>query len=293
MNHAMKTWGKMKVDEDQCSQVIRKRGRPANLLASWQQIIRQGPIEPLDCARLNCADWFLRSHGYLKNLSCPEIGYQSGLTMAMESHIGEQVRQLKKTPLGKFFKTSAANQMDLPDLRLSSSQMERAIELSRALLRITRRDPYFVRSAVLGYCEAVSDRRRIRLTDLRVAEYGKILIRLVKRLKLPSIEARLIGYQVQNEKGDLSKWLEMIKPGRDTPLEFILAENQSSRAECGHIGIDIRNTESQRSSAAFFSVMVTAATTEIWRCVWIRKRALQSSDTQASFRFPLASQRLR
>jgi hypothetical protein len=254
-------------------------------LTYWQQIIEQGPIEPLDLAQLNSADWFLRCHGYLQNLSCPEIDYQSGLTTAMESHIGEQLRRLKETPLNKLFKTSAANQMDLPDLRLSSNQIEQAIELSHALFRIARRDPYVVRCAVLGYCYAVSDRRRIRLTDLLVAEYGQTLVRLVKHLKLPWIEVRLIGYQVADEKGDLSAWLKVIKPGRNTRLEFVLAENQSSRAELGHIGIDIRNAESQRSSVAFFAVMVTAATTEIWRCVWLRQHAPRSLDVQSNFDF--------
>jgi hypothetical protein len=170
--------------------------------------------------------------------------------------------------------------------------MERAIELSHALLRIARRDPYFVRLAVLGYCCAVSDRRRIILTDMRVVEYGQIIIGLVKELKLPWLEIRLVGYMVGDEKGHMKKWLEILKPGPTTQIDYVQAENQSSQAELEHIGIDIRNTVSKRNSLEFLEVMVIAASAEMWRCVWPQKRAVRRPDTQMIFGFSLSPEEL-
>ncbi len=173
----------MREDADRHKCLSRKRGRPGNLVANWDQITALGPIELLDCTALNNLDWFRQGHGYLINLLCPEKGYHSDLTPAMELHIKEQVLRLRETPMGKFFERSAAAPQDLPDLQLYGIRMERAIEMSRALLRITRRDPYLVRSVVLGYTCAVSDRMRCELTDIEVAKYGEFLTRLVIGLR--------------------------------------------------------------------------------------------------------------
>lgn len=133
----------MREDADRHKCLSRKRGRPGNLVANWDQITALGPIELLDCTALNNLDWFRQGHGYLINLLCPEKGYHSDLTPAMELHIKEQVLRLRETPMGKFFERSAAAPQDLPDLQLYGIRMERAIEMSRALLRITRRHIWY------------------------------------------------------------------------------------------------------------------------------------------------------
>lgn len=190
----------MKVDKGQCNHASRKRGRRGNIAANRDRILALGPIETIDCAALNNINWFSQSYGYLINLRYPEKGYRSGLTPAMESHIEVALEALRNTPLGKFYIESDAAQQELPDLQLRGIRLERAVQMSHALLRIARRDRDLVRRVVLGYCLAVSDRMRVEFTDIRDAKRGRELVKLVKNLRLPWLGIRPVGYSLGAEK---------------------------------------------------------------------------------------------
>jgi hypothetical protein len=69
-----------------------------------------------------------------------------------------------------------------PASRLSKSQWGRACRLGRALMSLARRRPYLVRTAVLGYCCAAITRRYVVMTDAEDAEFGKLIIEVVREL---------------------------------------------------------------------------------------------------------------
>lgn len=285
----------MRNQKDQHNDASRKRGRRGNLSANGAQIVALGPIDPLDCVALNNIDWFLQSYGFLMNLRCPEKGYRSSLTPAMESHIREKLEALRYTPLSKFYIKSDAAQQELPDLQLRGIRLERAIKMSHALLRIARRDRDLVRRVVLGYCLAVSDRMRVEFIDIRDAKRGRELIELVKNMRLPWLGIRLVGYSLAAEKGDPNEWLKIFGLKTTTPIDYVHAQNQSSRSELGHIAIDVRNFAAQRNSREFLEVMLVAAATELWRCVLPQINSVHHSgmEMMLDFSLPLENSRYR
>jgi hypothetical protein len=198
----------------------------------------------------------------------------SGSPTAMEKHIVQRAAEIYQTPAGNkaFIPVPTSNKEMLPDFRTGGVRFELAEELSRALLDLTRREPYHVRHAVLGYCWAVGCRMRVVLTDRADAKYGRTLIWLVNELSLPWLTWRLFGFKVGSECGDPSGWISDLGLLGDPLVEPQPAHDPSNRAELHHIGLEVRVTQSanskrERNSREFFEVMLAAAIVELWRSV--------------------------
>lgn len=152
-------------------------------------------------------------------------------------------------------------------MTLTGVRRERAIELSRALLRLASRNPYLVRQVVMGYCHSVSVRMRVVLTDDADADFGRKLLKLVKELNLPQLSARIIGFSVGDEQANLTTWLQLLGLSSSTDIKSEPAHNSDNSAALRHVGIKLVCGKSKRASREFHEVMMVAAVIELWKCV--------------------------
>ena len=225
-------------------------------------------IQPLDFARLDDRGWFERYTGYiLRHIRDAQDCSEFQVLPAMGRHIADQIRALREKAAGFEFEESPTTDQWLPSLRLTGVRRERAIELSGALLGLAQSNPCLVRSVAPRYCYGVIARMRIVLTAYGNAAFGRRLLRLVDLLKLPWLTPKIVGFTVQGQEPDLTRWIHELRPHPETTIVFQRAPNQSSPAGLNHIGIDVTHEPSGWTSREFHEVLVVASVIELWRCV--------------------------
>jgi len=250
-----------------------KKGQPSNLALLSREDSLAEPIEWLDWPEVNNPTWFETILGHVHNLRYPRKDYASGHSRATTSHIDDAIRRLAETPAKKHFLPMTKHQPPVPDLRLSGARRDRAIEISRNLLDITRRDPYLIRFVATGYCWAAKESMRVYLKDQREADFGKHLILVVRDLKL---SYRLVGFDKEKEQTNSKEWLDWLDLiGNEVIFEGV--RDPSKPAELGHLAIDVMIPELTRKSREFHEVMLAAAAAELWRCVAPRPMQYQES----------------
>lgn len=230
------------------------------------------PISPLNYARIDEPDWFARTQHLVLNLRYGIKVDNLGFAPAMITHVVKSINQMAKVPIGNQFVVDPLTNCHYPDLQVSGVRRERAIELGKALMAVTRNDPYIIRHAVLGYLYAANDRMQVVLTGHQYAPYGRVLISLVgqirERLDHPWLTWRLVGFEVDGERGDLAGWLVDLSLEPDFHVEFTKANTAHNKGELDHIRIDVCSALGKhRLSREFQEVMVLAAATELWKCV--------------------------
>lgn len=250
-----------------------RRGPRGNLARFYREQADElkTPIDPSDFCRHNDSDWFKRIQQLVLDLRDGITRQYSGITPEMVAHIDANIMEMSKLPIGKQFVVGLGTERKYPDLQISGVRRERAIELSRALLDVTKQDPILVRHAALVYLYAVDERMQVRLTDREYAPHGRVLIRLVdqvaKRLHSPWICWRLVGFEIDGEHKDPAGWFEDLGL-EPTEIPFVKPNTPDNRAELDHIRIDVCfATGKYRLSREFHEVMLLTAVAELWRCV--------------------------
>jgi len=180
-----------------------KRGHPTNLALLGREDYMADRIVWLDIPELNDPAWFAKVHSYVNDLRFPTVGYVSGLSGQSISHVDDAFVRLAATAAGKFCVNTTHNKTQVPDLNLWGARYERAIDISRLLLLITRRNPYLVRYAATGYCWAACDSMRIYLREQREADFGRNLLELVCDLQL---DVRLVGFESKDGRTNAVEW---------------------------------------------------------------------------------------
>jgi hypothetical protein len=259
------------------SAVGAKRGRLPNLARFYheQDAELQMPIYPLNYCRHNDPDWFKRTQQLVLDLRDGIKRPNSTLTPQMVAHVDANIAKIEMLPIGNQFKTEPRSKRKLPDLQVTGVRRERAIEISEALLTVTKLDPCKVRHAALGYLYAVDDRMQVRLTGREYAPYGRVLLSLVdrvaERLHSPSLCWRLKGIEVDKERKDPRGWFRdlILEPSKiPTDIPFTSPKTPHNTAELDHILIDVCFAGGKnRVSREFHEVMLFAAVTELWKCV--------------------------
>ena len=247
-----------------------KTGSPSNTARFRKHNASSEPIIPLPFAALDDPDWFINYVGYI--ISHFRYGLnarQFKLLPAMEAFIAERLEELNKTPVSRFFEDSKLPGKRLPSLKLTGIRRIRAIELSRALLRLALHNPYLVQTVVMGYCHTVSTRMCTVLTEYEDAGLGRMLLQLVKKLNFPSLSYRIIGFQVGDRRADMVPWLIALGLHPETDIKWELAHNCDNDAALKHIGIEIVWNQSKRASREFHEVALVAAVISLWQCVSI------------------------
>jgi hypothetical protein len=85
-------------------------------------------------------------------------------------------------------------------------------------MSLARRRPYLVRSAVLGYCYAATTRRYVVLTNGDDADFGKLLIEVVRELHINEVKVHLAGFRVGFNLPDIGQWLRVLALPATTPV---------------------------------------------------------------------------
>lgn len=273
-----------------------REGRPSNL-AFYRPFWRpEASIISLDGAVVNCAEWFQLYGGYIfRTFSTGETTDLFDIPETMRAYIRGRLEQIaarsdgpekpggpeeparvsKKqldtspdTQLARWFEppVNPSRGLALPPLHLSNEAWEKAVLLAQKLMGVARRQPYLVRSAVLGYCYAATTHRYVIITDANDAEYGRMLFTLVDELHLDGPALRYVGFRAGARRTDvpsLAKAFEF----PSAPHDYETANNLDSPARLNHIGIRVCWGNSRRSSPEWHQVAVLAAVTELWRCV--------------------------
>jgi hypothetical protein len=255
------------------SPTLVRRGPRGNLARFYREQTSelQKPIYPLNYSRQNDPDWFARIHRLILDLHDGTNRPNSTLTPAMVAHIDANIAKFEKLPIGRQFVVGVGSKRKYPDLQITGVRRERAIELSRALLDVTKQNPCLVRHAVLGYLYAVDERMQVRLTGREYAPYGRVLINLVDqvvgRLNSPWICWQLVGFEIDGEHKDQAGWFEDL--GQEpTEIHFTKPNTPDNRAELDHIRVDVCFAGGvYRLSREFYEVMLLAGVTEFWKCV--------------------------
>lgn len=259
----------------QTEPAIAKRGRQPNLARFYREQAEEleTPIYPLDYCRLNDPYWFERMQQLALDLHAKPPN--STLTSQMVAQVDANIRKMERLPIGNQLKFDPRSQRKVPDLQMTGVRRARAIEISKALLDVTKEGPSLVRHAVLGYLYAVDDRMQIRLTDRQNAPYGRVLMSLVdqiaKRLRSPWLCWRLLGVEVDKEHKDPAGWFRDlgVEPSRIPDVfPFTRPKTPHNRAELDHIRIEVCFAGGgYRRSREFYEVMLLAAASELWKCV--------------------------
>jgi hypothetical protein len=223
-------------------------------------------------ARIDDPEWFARTQHLVLNLRYGIKVDNLGFAPAMITHVVKIINQMAKLPIGNQFVVDPLTNCDYPDLQVSGVRRERAIELSEALVAVTRNVAYLVRHAVLGYLYAANDRLQVVLIDRQYAPYGRVFIdladRIAERLDCSWLTWRLIGVKVDGERGDPAGWWADLCLEPNLHVGFTKANTAHNRAELDHIRIDICSAFGKhRLSREFYEVMILAAATELWKCV--------------------------
>jgi hypothetical protein len=155
----------------------------------------------------------------------------------------------------------------VPPSDLPADEWKRACRLGRALMALARRKPYRVRSAVLGYVYAVTTDRYVIMTDENDADFGKLLIELVRELHIVGLKIHLVGFHVGCNMIDIGQWLRVLELPPATPVDFVRANNLDNFARLKHVGIRICWGGTSRASREWHEVALLAAIIELWRSV--------------------------
>jgi hypothetical protein len=273
-----------------------KEGRPSNLAFYRRFWCPDGSIIPLDGAVLNCAEWFQLYGGYIfRTFSTGEATDLFEIPENMRTYIQGRLEQINtgadkpkkregpKEPAGtskEKLDTSPDAQLSrwfepplnpslklaLPPLHLSNEAWEKAVLLARRLMCVGLRQPYLVRSAVLGYCYAATTHRYVIITDANDAEFGRMLFTLLDELHLDGPVIRYVGFRAGSRRNDVPALARAfgLPPA---PEDYETANNLDSPVRLNHIGIRMCWGNSHRSSPEWHQVAVLAAVTELWRCV--------------------------
>lgn len=124
-----------------------------------------------------------------------------------------------------------------------------------------------LRGAVLGYYYAATTRRYVVMTDAEDADFGKLLIDLVRKLHINGLKIAPVGFRVRNNLPDIARWLRILGLPATMPVDFETANNVESLARLNHVGIKLSWGELSRASQEWHEVALLAAITELWRCV--------------------------
>ena len=273
-----------------------KDGRPSNL-AFYRQYWRPAAnILPLDGAVVNCAEWFQLYGGYIfRTFSTGEPTDLFDIPETMRTYIRGRLEKIAAGPdepeepkgpeeppsapkgkrdtspkaqLARWFESpvNPSLKLALPSLHLSNEAWDQALSLARRLMCVARRQPYLVRSAVLGYCFAATTHRYVIITEPNDAEYGEMLFKLLDELQLDGPVIRYVGFRAGSSQNDVQAMAKAfgLPPA---PEDYETANNLDSAARLNHIGIRVCWGDSHRSSPEWHQVAVLAAVTELWRCV--------------------------
>ena len=273
-----------------------KEGRPSNLAFYRQFWCPEASIIPLDGAVVNCAEWFQLYGGYIfRTFSTGEASSLFDIPETMRAYIRGRLVKIATRPdipkepespkqpgnaskdesdisldaqLARWFEPPAnpSLKLGLPPLHLSNIAWDQAVSLARKLMCAARRQPYLVRSAVLGYCYAATTHRCVIITDANDAEYGKLLFELMDELHLDGPAIRYVGFRAGSRQNDV-RALARAFGLPPAPDDYETANNLDSPVRLNHIGIRTCWGNSHRSSPEWHQVAVLAAVTELWRCV--------------------------
>jgi hypothetical protein len=273
-----------------------KAGRPSNLAFYRQYWRPEASIIPLDGTVVNCAEWFQLYGGYIfRTFSTGEATDLFDIPGPIRDYIQSRLEQINlksgapeidegpeepqsaseniasirpHAQLARWFERpqNPSLKLAIPPLHLSNGEWERAVSLARKLMSVARRQPYLVRSALLGYCCAATTHRYVVITDANDAEYGKMLFNLIEELHLDGPAIRYVGFRAGSRQKDVQAQARAFGLP-SAPHDYETANNLDSAARLNHIGIRVCWGDSRRASPEWHQVAVLAAVTELWRCV--------------------------
>jgi hypothetical protein len=146
-----------------------------------------------------------------------------------------------------------------------------AEEIALRLDKLARDNPTFLEEGVWTYISNVHKTNRLVLTAPAQAPNLRKWMALVRKLQGEDLSIRVMGFLVDGVKGSLDQPMKLLNLSRSTPIHWVNAKNQNSRAALNHLGIDVvgrleRKRESiLLSSEAFRYAMAIAAIAQIWR----------------------------
>jgi hypothetical protein len=186
---------------------------------------------------------------------------------ALQAHVKNRLHDLEPTPVCRWFEPPDNKTLTqpFPKLRLVGPPWERALRTSNALYRVALRYPYLVREAALGYCWAATTRRRIVLTDDADAVYGRVLIRCIKKLRVPGLKVKLVGFTIGEVIPNLDHWKDRLGLRRRITPEYEPASNQAHKAALDYAGLKITWGGSALPSREWHEVILVASVIELWR----------------------------
>lgn len=273
-----------------------KEGRPSNLAFYRPCWCPAAGITALKDAPLDCAEWFQLYGGYIfRTYSTGETTDLFDIPETMRAYIRGRLEKIAtaldkpeepedpKQPgdaskdnahicphaqLARWFEPpeNPSLKLAVPPLHLSNEAWDQAVSLAQKLMSVARRQPYLVRSVVLGYCYAATTHRYVVITDANDAEYGKMLFKLIEELHVDGPVLRYVGFRTGVRRTDVPA-LARAFGLPSAPHDYETANNLDSPVRLGHIGIRMCWGDSHRSSPEWHQVAVLAAVTELWRCV--------------------------
>jgi hypothetical protein len=92
------------------------------------------------------------------------------------------------------------------------------------------------------------------LTNGDDADFGKLLIEVVRELHINEVKVHLAGFRVGFNLPDIGQWLRVLALPATTPVEFETANNVKSPARLNHVGIKVCWGGSSRASQEWHEV---------------------------------------
>ncbi len=114
-----------------------------------------------------------------------------------------------------------------------------AEEIALRLDKLARDNPAFLEEGVWTYISNVHKTNRLVLTAPAQAPNLRKWMALVRKLQGEDLSIRVIGFLVNGVKGNLDQPMKLLNLSRSTPIHWVNAHNQNSRAVLNHLGIDV------------------------------------------------------
>jgi hypothetical protein len=242
----------------------KKVGRPSDLTKFYREF-NGGQILPLKCDDLHNEYWFQKIGSYLVRSAADEHGLQArlGLKDDLSILIDQRLEHIRYTNTMQYIapQGDGTRTPEYPPAFARGAMRDASIAVGAVLYTIACTDPVLLRYVASGYAYA-EQRMSIVLHGAEDAPFGRKLLKLVDRLGLSWLGARLVGFEVCDKREDLSAWLTRLKV--DQKIEWTKSKNNSLQTG-HHLRIDIVDKRTRQLSGAFHSAMLWAYVVELWR----------------------------